>query len=459
MPYMHVTDDCKERALPVYKGSSTTVRVIDRESIVEREAAREQAKVTVTRTGKVKEVDQQLVEELYETLESEVGLLGSSNQRSRRKRKADATFATPAVIPCFVRMVEEEVYNNPKATVQHVYTAIYQKLRHSDMLVPTSKVVARCMDFFRHRLKKNVEAYGGSGLMMRYEEFIAMYLHSQRTKGIFEVTADLAQAAVEEMKRVLPCPHPHFPDEHLVEETMRKKTAMFVRQRRLRLMDLKQMLKPVLQKIVYIDDKVFVDAVHSVCVRNGLIGVITRVDIAQTVQSILPMHYYRVLQRMPARFTRKLTSPKFRNNCNTLEAILQKLKRGGCARTAKEVQVLLWVESESGGDSDGSVGLLAEDDGNDVDSSDGLDEHSKDGSDSSGYIIDAGIASGRSSRLAGRPNHAWRLFWGILCKHQLRLVACLPSKFVSICVNTVAIEAHEPVHAWDVVQNGIEELL
>ncbi|CAI5726086.1 unnamed protein product [Hyaloperonospora brassicae] len=421
MSFMHVTDDCKQRVLPVYKGSSTTVRVIDRESIVEREAASEQAKVAVTRTGKAKEVDEQFVEELYEALESEVVLSGSSDQLSRRKRKADAAFATSALIPGFVRMVEEEVYNDPKAAVRHIYSAIYQKLRRSDMLVPTSKVVARCANFFRNRLKKNIEAYGHSGMMIRHEEFIAMYLHRQRTKGIYEVTTDAAKAAVEEMKRVLPSTHPHFPNEDLVEETMRRKTAMFARQRRLGLMHLKQTLKPVLQEIVYVVEKVFVDAVHSVCVRNGLSGVITRLDIARTVQNILPMHYHRVVQRMPVRFTQKLFSPTFRKNCNTLEAILQKLKREGCSRTAEEVQVLFWVErhealhgpiddieedtaegerkddtsssdsstnSESGGESvcenDNSEDS-AEDDGADADSGGDFDEHSKDGSDRSDW--------------------------------------------------------------------------
>ncbi|CAI5720713.1 unnamed protein product [Peronospora destructor] len=346
MPFMLVAEDVKKKELPNFIGSSNTVHVMDRRCIVEREAASEQATVVATRTGTPKEVDQQFVQELYEALESEVGLLNMNDRRSQRKRKADAisTSAAPALIPGFVGMVEEEVYNNPQATVQHIYSMIHQKLRRSDMLVPTSIVVAHCVGYFRSRLEKNVETYGHGGLMMRYDEFIATYLRRQRAKGVFEVTKDGAKAAVDAMQCVLPSSHPHFPDVNVVEETMRIKTAMFVRQRRLRLMDLKQMLRPVLKKIVYVDEKTFVDAVYSVCKRNGLFGVVTRTDIARLLQNILPMHYYKVLQNMSTRSMRLLTSLEFRKDCNTLEEVLNKLKKVNSPRTTKEVKALLWVE-------------------------------------------------------------------------------------------------------------------
>ncbi|RQM15458.1 hypothetical protein DD237_003463 [Peronospora effusa] len=354
MPFTLVAEDIEKKELPVFKGSSDTVHVMDRKSIVEREAASDQATVVATRTGTPKEVDQQFVEELYEALESEVGLSNMNDRRVQRKRKADAisTSTAPPLIPAFVGMVEEEVYNNPQATVQHIYSMIHQKLRRSDMLVPTSKVVAHCMSFFRSRLDQNLETYGHCGLMMRYDAFIATYLRRQRAKGVFEVTKDAAKAAVEVMQCVLPSSHPHFPDVDVVEETMRIKTAMFVRQRRLRLMDIKQMLRPVLKKIVYVDEKTFVDAVYSVCTRNGLLGVVTRTDIARTLQNILPMHYYKVLQNMPTRSMRLLTSLEFRKNCNTLEEILNKLKKVKSPRTTKEVRALLWKNSDRSGDLD-----------------------------------------------------------------------------------------------------------
>ncbi|CAH0476842.1 unnamed protein product [Peronospora belbahrii] len=348
MPFMLVVDvdDTKKQELPVFKGSSDTVHVMERRCVVEREAANEQANVVVTRTGDTSEVDERFLDELYEVLESEVGLSNMNDRRSPRKRKADAisTSTAPALIPGFVGMVEEEVYNNPQATVQHIYTAIYQKLRRSDMLVPTSKALAHCVDFFRSRLEKNIQTYGHGGLMMRYDDFVATYVRRQRAKGVFEVTKDTAKAAVEEMKRVLPSSHPHFPGVDVVEDAMRIKTAMFVRQRRLRLMDLKQMLKPILKKIVYVDEKAFVDAVYLVCSQNGLLGVVTRIDVARTLQNILPMHYYRVLQEIPSRSTRLLTSPEFRKDCNTLEEILKKLKTVNSPRTANEVKALLWIE-------------------------------------------------------------------------------------------------------------------
>ncbi|KAG7390414.1 hypothetical protein PHYPSEUDO_007937 [Phytophthora pseudosyringae] len=350
MPFIRVIVDTgnnrKNPPLPIFKGSADTLHVIDRKSIVKREAAGEMTEVVVTRGGKTEDVDPHFVEELYEALESEVNYSSTTDTRSQRKRKADAiSTSTPVLIPGFVGMVEEEVYNNPDATVRHIYSVIHQKLRRSNMLVPTAKIVAYCVDLFRRRLKKNLENYGHGGLMMRYDEFIAVCVRRQRDKGIFEVTKDTAKAAIGEMKRVLPSPHPHFPDEKLVEEAMRLKATMHVRQRRLRLLDLKKTLKPVLRRLVFVDDdRTFVDAVHSVCKQNGSLGVITRTDIARTVQNMLPMHYYGVLQRMKTRSLHLLTSRAFRKDCNTAEEIFKKLKQKNSPRTIEEVKVLLWVE-------------------------------------------------------------------------------------------------------------------
>ncbi|KAE8904078.1 hypothetical protein PF005_g7747 [Phytophthora fragariae] len=345
MPFIHVTvtadnERHNSRPLPVFTGSSDTLHVIDRKSIVEKEANGEKAEVMITGTD---DVDPQLVEELYEALESEVGYSTASNLRFRRKRKADAiTSAAPILIPAYVGMVEEEIYCNPNATLLHIYTVIHQKLRRSDMLVPTSKVVQECMDFFQNRLRTNLNMYGHGGLMIRYEEFIVTFVRRQRAKGVYEVTKDAAKKAIEVMKRVLPSPHPYFPSVELVEETMRVKTGIFIRQRRLRFTEIKKTLRAVLRKLVYIDEKIFVDAVDAVCKKNGLLGVITRDDIARALHIILPRHYYKVLEELPQNVLRKLTSPTFRNDCSTAEEINKKL--GKARRPIDEIKALLWLE-------------------------------------------------------------------------------------------------------------------
>ncbi|KAG6615439.1 Tetratricopeptide-like helical [Phytophthora cinnamomi] len=349
MAFIHVTvaadkDGPTKRPLPVFKGSSDTFHVIDRKSIVEKEAKGEKAELEITGTGETDEVDPQLVEELYEALESEVGYSTGCNLRSRRKRKAGAISSTtaPVLIPAYVGMVEEEIYCNPDASLLHVYTMIHQKLRRSDMLVPTSNMVKHCMVFFQNRLRTNLTKYGHGGLMMRYEEFIATFVRRQRAKGVYEVTKDTVKTLIQAMKRVLPSPHPYFPSEKIVEEAMHAKTGIFDRQRRLRLMEMKKTLKIVIRKLVYVDEKIFVDAVDSVCKQNGLLGVITRFDIARALQNILPRHYYKVLDEIPPNVLRKLTSPSFRNGCSTAQDIYEKL--GKARRTIGEIKALLWVE-------------------------------------------------------------------------------------------------------------------
>ncbi|KAI9911236.1 hypothetical protein PsorP6_008892 [Peronosclerospora sorghi] len=346
-PFLHVTDEGRRyKAVPVYRGSSDTIRVIDRASIVKREASTELTEFKVSRSDIKNKVNQQFLDELYEVLKSEVGISSESDWRSRRKREADdrSTPGTPTRIPAFVGMVEDELYRNAKASVHHIYSAIHQKLRRSDLLIPTSKAVAHSVNFFRTRVDNHVELYGHSSLRLRYDEFIARYVRRRRAKGFFQVTKDAAKAALEEMKRVYPCADANFPPEDVVEETMRVKTAMFVRLRRLRLMELKKLLKHVLETIVFVDDKTFVDAVYTVCMQHGLFGILNRVDIARTLQCILPRHYYKVLQKLPPRMIRLLTSPTFRKDCNTSPAILNKLNKVHSSRTAEQVKVLLWVE-------------------------------------------------------------------------------------------------------------------
>ncbi|EGZ20152.1 hypothetical protein PHYSODRAFT_489505 [Phytophthora sojae] len=348
MPFMHVTvtadnERQKNRSLPVFKGSSDTLHVIDRKSIVEKEVSGDKAEVVVTGAGETNEIDPKLVEELYEVLESEVGYSTASTLRSRRKRKADdITPAASTLIPAYVGMIEEEILSNPDASWVHVNTILHEKLRRSDMLVPTSTVVKQCMEFFQNRLRTNLTAYGHGGLMIRYEEFIATYVRRQRAKGQYEVTKDGAKEVVELMKRALPSPHPYFPSVEIVEETMRIKAGVFSRQRRLRLIEIKKLMKAVLRKLVYVDEKIFVDAWDSVCQRNGLFGVVTRTDIACALQIILPRHYYTVLEEIPYSVMRRLTSPTFRRDCNTAEEIHEKLGKG--RRTLNEVKALLWVE-------------------------------------------------------------------------------------------------------------------
>ncbi|KAL3659695.1 hypothetical protein V7S43_015370 [Phytophthora oleae] len=349
MPFIHVAVEVdgkrKNHPLPQFKGSSDTLHVIDRKSIVEREAAGENAEVVLTRGGERVDADGQLMAELYQALESEVGYSSTIDKPSQRKRKADAisTSSPPASLPAFVRMVEEEVYNNPKATVHHIFSAIHQKLRRSDMLVPTSKVMSYCVKFFRDRLEKQVEEYGHAGLMMQYEEFISIYMCRQREKGDYDMTKG-AKTAVENMKRVLPSPHPHFPDEKFVEEFMRTKAEEVARHRRLQLMNLKKIMKPIVKKLLYVNDKVFVETVYSVCKQHGVLGVVSRIDIARMLQSMLPLHYYRILQRMHINSRRVLSSPEFRKSCSaTPEAIFEKLKTT-LRITLDEIKVFVWVE-------------------------------------------------------------------------------------------------------------------
>ncbi|ETP49843.1 hypothetical protein F442_04707 [Phytophthora nicotianae P10297] len=341
MPFTHVIVDEENTRdnlpLPVFRGSSDTVHVIDRKSIVEREATGEKTELVVTREGDIEDVDAQFLEELQEALELEVNRSTTSDKPSPRKRKADAiSTSIPVFMPAFIGMVEEEVFNNPDASLPHIYSTIHQKLRRTDMLVPTSKVLALCVDFFRRRLKDG-------GPLLRYEEFIIPFMRRQRDKSTFEITRDLAKRAIEEMKRVWPNPPPHFPDENLVQETMRRKVPMLSRERRLQVMELKKTLRPVLKELVYVDEKEFVDVIYSVCKENGLLGVLNRFDIAHTVQVMLPMHYFRVLQRVPPYLLDILTSPTFRMGCYTVEEILDKLKKMRHS-PVKEVQTLLWVE-------------------------------------------------------------------------------------------------------------------
>ncbi|KUF96174.1 hypothetical protein AM588_10005874 [Phytophthora nicotianae] len=300
MPFTHVIVDEENTRdnlpLPVFRGSSDTVHVIDRKSIVEREATGEKTELVVTREGDIEDVDAQFLEELQEALELEVNRSTTSDKPSPRKRKADAiSTSIPVFMPAFIGMVEEEVFNNPDASLPHIYSTIHQKLRRTDMLVPTSKVLALCVDFFRRRLKDG-------GPLLRYEEFIIPFMRRQRDKSTFEITRDLAKRAIEEMKRVWPNPPPHFPDENLVQETMRRKVPMLSRERRLQVMELKKTLRPVLKELVYVDEK-----------------------------------------EVPPYLLDILTSPTFRMGCYTVEEILDKLKKMRHS-PVKEVQTLLWVE-------------------------------------------------------------------------------------------------------------------
>ncbi|KAK1930180.1 hypothetical protein P3T76_014413 [Phytophthora citrophthora] len=362
MPFIHVAvepeGNRKKHPLPRFKGSSDTVHVIDRKSIVEREATGENAEVVITRAGKRDAAHGQLMDKLYQALESEVGYSSTVDKRAQRKRKANAisTSSSPVSPPAFVRMVEEEIYNNPKVTARHIFSTIYQKLRRSDMLVPTSKVMSCCVEFFRDRLEKQVKEYGHAGLMMRYEEFISVFICRQRERGEYDM-AKGAKTVIEDMKRVLPSPHPHFPDEKFVEEFMRTKVMEVARHRRIQLMNLKKIMKPIVRKLLYVNDKAFVDTVYSVCKQHGVLGLISRVDIARILQSILPRHYYRILQRMSSTTRQLLASPEFREGCSASpEAIFEKLKTKA---SLDEIKAFVWVErfealdsEESDSDSD-----------------------------------------------------------------------------------------------------------
>ncbi|KAL4102838.1 hypothetical protein PRIC1_006580 [Phytophthora ramorum] len=359
MPFIHATVRDEKRnnpPLPVFRGSLDTLQVIDRKLIVEREATGDKADVVVTRTGERQEINSEFVQELYEALECEVGHSSSSS----RKRKADviSTSAPPVSIPGYVGMIEEEVYSNPDAVLVHIYSVIYQKLRRSDMLLPTIQVVEYWVAFFRERIHKSQLVYGNCGLLVRYEEFIATHVRRQRDKDTFRVTRDAAKAAIEEMKRVLPSPHPHFPAIKLVKQTMRAKSGIFTRLRRLRLMEIKKSMKSVLKKLVYVDDKVFVDAAYAVCQQNGLLGVVTRLDLARSLQSILPGHYYGVLLRIQPQSIRLLTSSAVRKDCTTPEEILESARRHRSPRTLDEIKALLWVERYEAFDDTGDNQVL-----------------------------------------------------------------------------------------------------
>ncbi|KAF1780087.1 hypothetical protein GQ600_26498 [Phytophthora cactorum] len=291
MPFTHVIveedNNQKDPPLPVFKGSSDTMRVIDRKSIVEREAAGEKTEVVVTREGGTEDVDARFLEELYEALELEVGHSKASDKRSQRKRKADdISTSTPELIPAFVGMVEEEVFNNPDASLPHIYSTIYQKLRRTDMLVPTSKVVAHCVDFFRRRLKDG-------GLLIRYEEFIIPFMRCQRDKGMFEISTDVAKRAIEEMK-----------------QAMRRKAPMLSRERRLQLLELKKTLQPVLRELVADD------------ATDALLPSASECSVLLTGN-----HHVTYISM----------------DCNTVE-VLEKLKTKVKRSPTEEVKTLLWVE-------------------------------------------------------------------------------------------------------------------
>ncbi|KAL7997776.1 putative TATA box-binding protein-associated factor RNA polymerase I subunit A [Plasmopara halstedii] len=335
-------NDQRKLLLPVFKGSSDSIHVIDRKSILDNETVGEKSEVVVTRFGKSESIDPQLVEELYEALDTEISDSSRKTRINQRKRKIGAiSTTTPTLIPAFAYMVEEEVYNNPDATLRHIYSTIYLKLRRSDMLVPTSKSVACCIDFFRKRYRQNQEDYGHGGLLMRYEEFIVTYIRRKGVNSFDRINIDAAKV-VSEMKRLLPSPHPHLPDAKIVKETICRKVPMLLRGRRLQLIELKKILLPILRQLVYIDDKLFVDAVYSVIKRNRLLGVLTYVDIKHAVQNMLPMHYYRVLQNMRPLLLKRITSPAFRVDCNTAEEILKKIKKK--KPMVEEIKALLWVE-------------------------------------------------------------------------------------------------------------------
>ncbi|KAI9907716.1 hypothetical protein PsorP6_003430 [Peronosclerospora sorghi] len=346
MPFLHVTDEGRKyKAVPVYRGSSDTISVIDRASIVKREASREVTEFEMSRSDIKNKVNPHFLDELYEVLKSEVGLSSESDWRYRRKRKADdrSTLGTPTQIPAFfVGMVEDEFYQNAKASVHHIYSAIHEKLRRSNLLIPTSKAVAHSVNFFRTRVDNQ------SSCTVTVASCLGTTI-SLLAKGFFQVTKDAAKAALEEMKRVYPCADANFPPQDVVEETMRVKTVMFVRLRRLRLMELKKLLEHVLETIVFVDDKTFVDAVYTVCMQHGLFGVLNRVDILRVRCNVsYPDTSYKGLQKLPRRMIRLLTSPTFRKACNTSQAILNKLHKVHSARTAEQVKVLLWVERYKG---------------------------------------------------------------------------------------------------------------
>ncbi|KAI9992488.1 hypothetical protein PInf_017902 [Phytophthora infestans] len=362
------------------EGSSDTVHVIDRKSIVKKETAGEKTEVEVNRECNTDDVDAQFVEELYEVLELELECSSAHGTQSTRKRKADAiSTSNPILMPAFIGMVEEEVFNNPDASLPHIYSTIYQKLRRTDMLVPTSKVVALCVDFFRRRLKSG-------GMLIRYEEFVLSFMRRQRDKATFETTTDVAKRAIGEMIRVWPNPPPYFPDEKLVQEIMRRKVPTLSRERRLQLMELKKTLQPVLRELKYVKEKEFAAVVYSVCKQNGRLGVLNQFDIAHAVQMMLPMHYVRELQRVPSYLLDIITSPTFRMGCNTVEEILEKLKTKKVKKSpVEEVKTLLWVEKYealcgpiTGGENESGSGNATDSDSD----SRGSDEETEGGNDS-----------------------------------------------------------------------------
>ncbi|KAI9992302.1 hypothetical protein PInf_017695 [Phytophthora infestans] len=384
VPFTHVVveeeNNQENRPLPVFKGSSDTVHVIDRKSIVKKETAGEKTEVKVNRECNTDDVDAQFVEELYEVLELEVECSSAHGTQSTRKRKADAiSTSNPILMPAFIGMVEEEVFNNPDASLPHIYSTIYQKLRRTDMLVPTSKVVALCVDFFRRRLKSG-------GMLIRYEEFVLSFMRRQRDKATFETTTDVAKRAIGEMIRVWPNPPPYFPDEKLVQEIMRRKVPTLSRERRLQLMELKKTLQPVLRELKYVKEKEFAAVVYSVCKQNGRLGVLNQFDIAHAVQMMLPMHYVRELQRVPSYLLDIITSPTFRMGCNTVEEILEKLKTKKVKKSpVEEVKTLLWVEKYealcgpiTGGENESGSGNATDSDSD----SRGSDEETEGGNDS-----------------------------------------------------------------------------
>ncbi|KAG7400434.1 hypothetical protein PHYBOEH_005809 [Phytophthora boehmeriae] len=167
-----------------------------------------------------------------------------------------------------------------------------------------------------------------------------------RVKSIFEVTPDVVKAAILEMKRVLPSSHPHFPGESLVELLMCNKMSSFARQRRVRLAEIRRALRPILKLFMYVNENELAAGAWAVCKEGGLEGVISREDVMRTVQSLLPGHYFWVIEGIDYRSQHALANPVVRGTSNDPEKILRSMKRRHkyTKVTIPHIQAVMWME-------------------------------------------------------------------------------------------------------------------
>ncbi|RLN45290.1 hypothetical protein BBJ28_00010009 [Nothophytophthora sp. Chile5] len=349
MPFIHIIvgDARTKPSLPAFKGSSNSIHVMDRDAVVK---STEEAKVVVTRTDDTKDVDPQLVAELEAALEGEVFPQNATDLPLLRKRKSGEMFVgelETTLIPAYVDMVEEEAYSNEKVTVRHIHTAVSEKLRLSDMIVPTLSHVRSLTTFFRQRWTRNVCVYGHRGLLLRYEAFLASFVLLQRSKGAFEVSRESIKAAMQEMKRSVASSRSHFPDESIVGLVMRIKMAAFARQRRLRLMEIRQATRAILKQLVFADKKDLVNVTWSVCKRGALDGVVSLEDIVRTVEAVLPGHYDRVVKDIHAKSRKALEDRRIHGKTTNPEVVLKNMKRRWFPTmlTLAQVKAFLWVKA------------------------------------------------------------------------------------------------------------------